>query len=243
MSEGFTFGSIHSSTYGIRATNRVTRVLPEVNDSYIQIPGRHGSFLFSGELADRLIEVECVISKATLANLSAEIRNIAAWLYTTDRESLSFDDEPTLYYLAKTEGQIDLEQIASVGRFTITFRCEPLAYGPEQQADFVSDQATINNPGTFEALPVFEAIFTAVAAEWKITLGAKYVRVLHDFQIGDTLEVNCATGAVLVNGVRAMDKLDWQNSEFFTLPPGENTLTITPAGVCTATTTFKPRWL
>ena len=33
-----------------------------------------------------------------------------------------------------------------------------------------------------EALPVFEATFTAAASEWKVTLGTKYVRVVHNFQ-------------------------------------------------------------
>lgn len=243
MSGGFTFNSIASSTYGIIATNRNSNVLPQVNDSYQQIPGRHGSYLFSGELSDRLIEVECAISKDTLANLSTEIRNIANWLYTTERKTLSFDDEPGKSYQAKVEGQIDLEQIASLGKFTISFRCEPLAYGTEQTSNFVADAVTVNNTGTFEAMPIFNATFTATATEWKVTLGTKYIRVVHSFQIGDTLEVNCNTGAVLINGSRALDKLDWQNSEFFVLAIGNNSLAITPTSKCTATVKWTPRWL
>jgi predicted phage tail component-like protein len=239
----FTFNGTPSSTYGIIATNRVSRVLPEVSDRYQQIPGCHGSYLLSGELTDRLIEVECVVSKTSLADLSDEIRNIAAWLYTTEREALSFDDEPTLNYDAKVEGQIDLEQIAFLGRFTVTFRCSPLAYGAEVEEAFVADAVTVTNEGTFEAPPLFNATFTATATEWKVTLDTDYVRIVHAFQIGDTLEVNCATGAVLINGSRAMSDLDWQNSEFFALPPGENILTILPASKCTATITFSPRWL
>lgn len=240
---GFTFNGQHSSTFGVAIKSKNRQLLPAVNDRYIEIPGRHGGFHFPGELQDRIIELECAFTGTSRQDLREKARQIAAWLYTAERAILSFDDEPGRYYMAKLDGAIDPEQLFVLATFTLTFRCEPLAYGAEVQADFVSDQATITNPGTFEALPIFNATFTAIASEWKVTLGTKYVRVVHSFQIGDTLEVNCATGAVLINGARAMDKLDWQNSEFFTLPPGTNTLEITPATVCTATVRFNPRWL
>lgn len=225
----------------MRSRNR--QLLPEPNDKYMQVPGRQGSILFPGGLADRRIEIDCAFRGNKLPDLRIRAREIAAWLYTENREILSFDDESEKYYRGKLAQAIDFEHLAVMGQFSLIFVCEPLAYGAEVLASFINDTATVNNQGTFESYPVFTVTFTAAAAEWKVILGAKYVRVVHDFQIGDTLEVNCATGAVLINGARAMDKLDWQNSEFFTLPPGENTLTITPTSVCTATVKFNPRWL
>lgn len=243
MSYGFTFNGTHCNSVGVIMKSKNRQVLPEVNDSYVQMSGRHGSYLYPGELSDRIITLECAVAENSLEALREKARQIAAWLYTKERAVLSFDDEPDRYYLGKISGAIDPEQLFILSTFDLAFRCEPLAYGAEVEANFVSDSVTVNNPGTFEALPIFNATFTAIASEWKVTLGTKYVRVVHSFQIGDTLEVNCATGAVLINGARAMDKLDWQNSEFFTLPPGTNTLEITPATVCTATVRFNPRWL
>jgi len=225
----------------MRSRNR--QLLPEPNDKYMQVPGRQGSILFPGGLADRRIEIDCAFRGNKLPDLRIRAREIAAWLYTENREILSFDDESEKYYRGKLAQAIDFEHLAVMGQFSLIFVCEPLAYGAEVLASFINDTATVNNQGTFESYPVFTVTFTAAAAEWKVILGAKYVRVVHDFQIGDTLEVNCATGAVLINGGRALDKLDWQNSEFFALPPGENTLAITPTGICTAMVTFKPRWL
>jgi predicted phage tail component-like protein len=225
----------------MRSRNR--QLLPEPNDRYVQVPGRNGSILFPRELADRRIDIDCAFMGADLADIRIKARSIAAWLNATDRGTLNFDDEPGKSYKGKLASAVDLDHTGRLGQFSLTFVCEPLAYGEQITVDFVNDQATVINPGTFEALPVFEATFMVEASEWKVILGAKYVRVVHDFQIGDTLEVNCATGAVLINGGRALDKLDWQNSEFFALPPGENTLAITPTGICTAMVTFKPRWL
>ena len=239
----FIFNGISSDSFGIIVKDIKRPLLPNQNDSYLQIPGRHGSYLFPREMADRIIEIDCALSKTSLADLRNSIRDIAAWLYTEEQQPLSFSDESDKYYLAKLDGAIDVEQIIAIGQFTLRFRCEPFAYGEDEEVFFEGNTALVNNQGTFEALPVFSATFTSTASEWKVSLGTKYIRVVHSFQVGDTLEVNCATGAVLINGGRALDKLDWQNSEFFALPPGENTLAITPTGICTAMVTFKPRWL
>lgn len=240
---GFTFNGTHSSAHGIAMLSKNRQALPAVNDAYMQVSGRHGTQLFPGELSDRVISIECGLAAASPENLRAKMRDIAAWLYTTGRVSLIFDDEPGWSYLAKLEGSIDPKQVSTMSEFGLSFRCEPFAYGAEQQNSFVSDAVTVNNTGTFEALPIFNAVFTATATEWKVTLGTKFVRVVHNFAINDTLEVNCVTGAVLINGARAMDKLDWQNSEFFALAKGNNSLSITPTAKCTATVKHTPRWL
>ena len=243
MGYGFSFNGHHCSEFGLAVKNRNRQLLPAVNDRYLEIPGRHGSYHFPGELQDRVIELECAFMGASRENLREKAREIAAWFYTKEKAVLSFDDEPGKYYYAKLDGAIDTEQLSVLATFSLVFRCEPLAYGEDEEVFFEGNTALVNNQGTFEALPVFSATFTSTASEWKVSLGTKYIRVVHSFQVGDTLEVNCATGAVLINGGRALDKLDWQNSEFFALPPGENTLAITPTGICTAMVTFKPRWL
>ncbi len=243
MSYGFTFNGTHCSVYGVVMKSKNRQVLPGINDSYLQIPGRQGSYLFPRELADRTIELDCGLVQDTMENLRSKLRQVAAWLYTTDRQSLSFDDESGIYYMAKLDDVVDLDQFFTMGKSTLKFRCEPLGYGAEVQANFANDAVTVTNSGTFEAYPVFSATFTAAATEWKVTLGGKYLRVVRNFAVNDILDINCLTGSVLVNGVRALVSLDWENSEFFALAVGNNALIITPTGKCTATVTFSPRWL
>lgn len=243
MGYGFTFNGTHTSVHGVIMKSVNRQVLPESNDTYIDIPGRNGSYISPGELADRIISLQCTVVLRSLESLRLKVRDISAWLYAEERKPLIFDDEPGKMYMAKVEGSIDLEQIFALGRFDLTFRCEPLVVGEEVAESFVSDMAAVENEGTYEAMPVFSVTFTDAASEWKVTLGTQYIRVVHDFQVDDTLEINCETGAVLLNGGRALDKLDWQNSQFFGLPPGESTLTILPAGKCTADISFRPRWL
>lgn len=225
----------------MRSKNR--QLLPQTNDAYIQVPGRNGSFLFPRELADRQIIIDCAFTESSLADIRDKARDIAAWLNTVDRAALSFDDETGMTYKGKLSSSVDFDHIGRMGQFSLTFRCEPLAYGSEVTTNFTGDSATVTNTGTAVTEPYFQTTFTATATEWKITLGTDYCRVVHAFQIGDVLTIDFATGAVLLNGTRAMDKLDWQNSRFFSLAVGSNTLAITPTGKGTSLVKHTPKYL
>lgn len=239
---GITFNSIHSSTFGLGA--KVKRpLLPGNSDNYISPPGRAGSILFPGKPQDRFIPVDFGFMPASKALFRGKVWEISAWLYTEERKILTVDDEPGKYYVGKVEDQVDLEQAFLLGKFSLTFRCEPFAYGTEVTSNFVSDSVTVNNAGTRPTPAIIETTFTDTATEFKVTLGTKYVRVVHVFKLNDTLKIDSGTGAILINGTRAMDKLDWQNSRFFELATGNNTLSITPSGICTATVKYTPRWL
>ena len=225
----------------MRSKNR--QLLPQSNDRYVQVPGRQGSILFPRELADRRIELDCAFVGSSMADIRTKARDIAAWLNVTDRANLSFDDETGKTYRGKLASAVDFDHIGKMGRFSLSFVCEPLAYGSEVTTNFTGDSATVANSGNYPTPAIIEATFTDAASEFKVTLGTKYVRVAHIFAATDTLKIDTGTGAVLINGNRAMDKLDWQNSIFFDLAVGANTLNITPSGICTATVKYTPRWL
>lgn len=240
---GLTFNNKHTSELGLNIKS-YRPIKTEANDTYLDIPGRAGSVLVPGKPRDRFIPVEFGLLASSKSNLRAKTWEIATWLTTEGRENLIFDDEPDKIYKAKVEGRVDLEQIFVLGKFKVNFRCEPFAYGGEESKIFVGDSATVNNQGSAETQPRFMATFLSTAGEWKVTnQDGYYIRIAHDFVAGDTLEVNCRTGAIFINGARAMDKLDWQNSRFFNLRRYENTLTVTPTSRCNTTVYWTSRWL
>ena len=104
---GFNFNEINCATFGIKVKHKSRPVLPAVTESYTQLLVKHGSYLFSGNLTDRLIAIDCVLIQDTLENLRANIREIAVWLHTTERKPLSPDDEPGKYYMAKIDDSIE----------------------------------------------------------------------------------------------------------------------------------------
>ena len=239
---GLTFNGIHSSTFGLGA--KVLRpLLPGNTDNYIDIPGHAGSILYPGKPKDRPIPVEFGFMPGSKDLFRAKVWEISDWLYTEERKALVIDDEPGKYYMGKVEGQIDLEQVFILGKFTAVFRCEPFAYDNQVTTNFANDTVTCANVGTRPTPVIIDATFTGAATEFKVLLGTDYIRVVNNFAINDTLHIDTGTGAVLINGLRAMDKLDWQSSQYFELDVGNNILAITPAGVCTATTKHVPRWL
>lgn len=237
-----TFNGVHCSTFGLKA--KVIRPLhPGYSDNYSEIPGRAGSILIPGKPKDRLIQVEFGFMPGSRSLFRTKAWEISAWLSTINRAALVVDDEPGKSYIGKFEGEIDLEQAYLLGQLKVDFRCEPFAYGSEVTSNFTDDAVTVANAGTFETWPIIDVTFSAEATEWKVTLGTKYIRVVNAFVATDTLQINSGTRSVLLNGSRALNKLDWQNSEFFALTVGNNTLAIAPTGKCTATVKHTPRWL
>jgi len=158
MAYGFSYNGKHSDTFGIIMHSKNRVMFPARNDKYEEIPGRDGSILFPGAFADRFIELECGLAKKSLSELRKTLRQIAAWLSTSGKAQLIFDDEPDLYYLGRIANQIDLEQTMALGRFTFQFRCAPLAFsvGGYEIEEWLTTVHTmqVNNEGTYDALPV-----------------------------------------------------------------------------------------
>lgn len=239
----FTLNGVHSGTFNIIMLGVDRTVLPATNDGYFQPPGHDGSYLFARELSDRTIMVLCQFIEDTVENLRTTIRQMAAWIHTDTRVQLIFDDEPDKYYLAKVSAAIGLDQTATMGEFTLVFRCEPLAYSiVPDSADFIADSLTVINTGTAKAFPVFTVTFTAPAAEIQIYHDGLLVRLVKAFIIGDILVIDNSKGTVKLNGISVMTFLDWQQSDFFFLKSGTNLITATPPSVSTIATSFIKRW-
>ncbi|RKL63014.1 hypothetical protein DXT63_08440 [Thermoanaerobacteraceae bacterium SP2] len=145
---GFTFNGHHSSEYEIYMRSRNRQLLPSIRQVEEVIPGMHGVYDYSsGELEDRIIEVDCAI----VGDLRSKARQIASWLYSATRGKLIFDDEPDKYYLAKINNRIDLEQTINLGRFTLQFKCEPFAYTDKSLSFSTKPEVIIiNSQGTYK---------------------------------------------------------------------------------------------
>lgn len=227
----------------MRSRNR--QLLPAPTDTYIEVPGRSGTLHFPGGLQDRIIELDCAFMESDLSALRNRAREIAAWLYTQDRAILSFNDESDRYYKAKLSGVVDLEHAAHMGRFYLFFRCDPLAYGSKQAKNFNWFFVDVENPGTFDSLPIFKMMF-AESASYLTVIGpdrTSFVKVVHEFETFDILDINLASGLIAINGNRALDKLDWENSRQFSLRPGSNMISVEPLDACIAHVSWIPRYL
>lgn len=134
----FTYRGQSASSFGLRVKSKSRPILPDIRQEYVEVAKRDGSYDFSGgELEDRLIEIDCAFIETSTGNLRYKARQLAQWLYGTknDKGRLIFTDEPDLFYNAKLNNKIDIEQTITMGEFTLSFRCDPYAFSIEEAKD------------------------------------------------------------------------------------------------------------
>lgn len=126
---GLTFNGVHSSSKNLHIINKPKiPLLPELKDTYIDIPHKDGSILIPDKSAyDIIIEVEFILKPTQNQNIHESALAIIPFLITDKREKLIFDFMPNYYFNAKVIGGVDFERIVNVGTFTVSFRCEPYA--------------------------------------------------------------------------------------------------------------------
>lgn len=126
-----------STDFGLATVSKNRTLIPEIRQRYETVIGRDGSYDFSdGNLEDRIIEIGCSLMTDHVGNFRYKMRKIAQWLYNFGAKGcLVFSDEPDVFYRGRIQNQIDLEQVATFGEFTLQFRCEPVAYAVEKAFD------------------------------------------------------------------------------------------------------------
>lgn len=243
---GFTFAGVHSATRHVRLLRSPVSILPGTRDKVISIPGRHGSFRALPDLGERQLQLECWLAANTTSELYSRLELVRSWLNPLQgAQQLLFDNIPNRFYLAAYAGNsLDAEITANQGFFTLNFVCaDPFLYNSLEREFNFANSINLTNIGTHPCDPIFRFTFTAAASELRIALAGRQIRIVHNFLVGNVLDVNCVTGGVLIAGARAMDRLDWQNSEFFSLAPGLNAIALTPVNVCSANVRYRERWL
>ncbi|MGM0775442.1 MAG: distal tail protein Dit [Bacillota bacterium] len=248
MSWGFFFKGIHSTSKEIRILNIQGRdTLPDIESRTVQTASKHGVHYFGYRFQERRIRVRMTLNGSSLSNFRSKIRDIATWLNPHDGpQELIFDDEPDKKYYAVATDNSDFEGMCVKRVAEIEFLCpDPFAYSiTESSATISNDSATINNTGTAEAFPIIRVDFSASATELKIEKNSKeFLRIVRNFVAGDEVVIDCQVGTITYNGsTNLITALDI-NSDFFSLDPGDTTLTVKPAGVSAVSLVYVRRWL
>lgn len=151
--DGFTFCGVHSGVFGIGFSSRDRQLLPPKRKNELVVAGRDGVYDQGGTTYDmRLLTVDCSFVAGKIDDIPAKARLLAAWL--SQRGELEFDDEPGVFYTAEVVDGVSLTRAMRVGRFTLVFRCAPLAHSVERQTDGVfadnGDELAVRVSGTAE---------------------------------------------------------------------------------------------
>jgi predicted phage tail component-like protein len=126
--DSFTFGGVDMlSAYGVRVL-AYDALFPARRARKQVIPTRDGAYDFgAGKFDERRVKLEC----ASVRRLTRQELREAAFLLT-QRKPLTLWDEPEKHYIGRVQDQTELKYIGRVGHeFTLTFICEPFAYGAQ----------------------------------------------------------------------------------------------------------------
>ncbi|MMZ49673.1 Phage tail protein [compost metagenome] len=160
MMSDLTYTGVSARSKGVRIKSIKRPLLANMRQQYEDIAGRHGSYSFSdGTLEDITIDVECWVAASNREDLRYTARQIAAWLYSKEKQRLTFSDEPCVFYLARIANQIDPETLIQHELFTLQFRCDPFAYAVQERVDrqIISNSAhrfAIQTDGTAPTPPI-----------------------------------------------------------------------------------------
>jgi predicted phage tail component-like protein len=217
--------------------SQITRPIAPPFISYLAVSGiGDGEYDFGNKWDLKTINVLLKIKSTNTANLQALMSAITAIMITPTVKQLSFTDMPNLYYLARVNNVVPPVQEQFYAELQFDFICPiPFMFSNQFSCNFVSDLLTVTVNGTLPNPPSFHVVFTATSTSFQINNGSLYISITDSFAIGDTLDINCATGLIQKNGARELAKLNWQLSTFFNLALGSNSLSITPTGKTTTT--------
>lgn len=156
-----TFNGDNLSTY-IKATQVNRGIIPErVNRTYT-IPKKSGVLYDGYHYKEKTISVEFMIVNT---NLNAVRRALASMLDVAEPAQLIFGDEPTFYWMAVPDGQVDLEEVLKVGTGRIDFLCpKPWAFKTGESEFILSpgqSKMTVTNNGSAPTNPKLTVNFSA----------------------------------------------------------------------------------
>lgn len=228
---------------GVKVVGVNRPIAPTINNKLKESGSSDGVYDFGKKMSSKIITVRLVVSGVDLAGVQTTLQTLADMLITDTACKLQFDDMPNKYYMARVTNIGVPSQEYLVTEVNVEFTCAyPYLLGNAKQVTLAGDTGAITVSGALGCMPTITVSFKASASYLQINNGSQYIKINRSFVNGDAVTINCGTGAVLLNGARIAQYLDWQNSTFFSLDVGTNNLSVTPVNVSTTTINYNERW-
>jgi predicted phage tail component-like protein len=241
---GFIYNGITSQSMDIKARLTNWTAVPNLRNSFVQIPGKAGVADFGSDGAERTITVKCnVYPKFAFADLVGVLDNVADWLNPDDGlKQLVLDDVPDRYFTARLQTEVDCERlILAAGAFGLKFVCpDPYGYAlTDETYDITAkgDNMVTRTKGNTDSLPVYHlkaVIPTGSGTYVSLITNTDELRVVGALNDGETLIIDSGlmtakvvdeSGETLRNGLPLLQELN-----FPVLHKGANTMSIAAVG-------------
>jgi predicted phage tail component-like protein len=207
-----------------------TSVLPPFSISLSNIEGITGTKFIRKKEESKVFDITFLIKADSPDDLKVKVRDFAEFLDSEKPEPFYLNSERDKVYEVILSGETSLEQIYDIGQGYLQF----IAPDPYAKGLTKTIQITGNTPETFTmnstapTFPRFTITTITNSNQFKITLNEnKEINLIGDFLAGDIIEIDNNIGKITQNGEVKMFLMTLDSS-FFSILPGENTLTSTP---------------
>jgi predicted phage tail component-like protein len=150
------FNNEASLDLGVKVVSRPDIPSPQPRVKEIDIPGANGKQYEIEGYED--IEISVAFNFTDKENMYERFRRCKKWINDIKDNKLIFSDNRGIFYRVNYAKITSNERIMKViGKFTVTFNCEPFAYEIEGQNEIVINRETIVfNGGDLESKPIIK---------------------------------------------------------------------------------------
>ncbi|SCJ09760.1 Phage-related protein [uncultured Clostridium sp.] len=150
------FNNEASIDIGVKVVSRPEIPSPHPILKEHSIPGKYGNEYELEGYED--IEITINFNFIDKENIYEIFRKCKKWINQIKDNKLIFSDNSEIFYRVNYAKITSNERIMkSLGRFTVTFNCEPFAYEMEGQEEIlINNEAVIYNAGDLESKPIIK---------------------------------------------------------------------------------------
>ncbi|HAT4306753.1 TPA: phage tail protein [Clostridium perfringens] len=143
----FIFNNKKNTDLGIKVVKRPNIPIPERNIELKSLKGRDGSLTRDYKTYNDIkisVSLNFISGENDFINKGAKI---ADWLYNITDNKLIFSDNDKFYYKVKKIECKDIERsLKVIGKFTVTFVCDPYKYYIDNNEVQITNSSEINSP-------------------------------------------------------------------------------------------------
>ncbi len=215
----FIFNNKKNIDLGIKVVKRPNIPIPERNIELKSLKGRDGSLTRDYKTYNDIkisVSLNFISGENDFINKGAEI---ADWLYNINDNKLIFSDNDKFYYKVKKIECKDIERsLKVIGKFIVTFVCDPYKYYLENNDIEITNSTEVNSP----MLVVDSEPIISISGSGNINL------IINDKRIVlENVEENLIINSSILECYKEKENLNYKMSgEFPILKNGENTINI-----------------
>lgn len=215
----FIFNNKKNTDLGIQVVKRPNIPIPERNIELKSLKGRDGSLTRDYKTYNDIkisVSLNFILGENDFFNKVAEI---ADWLYNINDNKLIFSDNDKFYYKVKKIECKDIERsLKVIGKFIVTFVCDPYKYYLENNDIEITNSTKINSP----MLVVDSEPIISISGSGNVNL------IINDKRIVlENVEENLIINSSILECYKEKENLNYKMSgEFPILKNGENTINI-----------------